>query len=93
MRPEVNDAFPKLSDVVLPSKPRQMSAPLSSPAREVKAFTTPERKKIYAAFTFSSPTPIANRVVKRVAERAASEPPQKLHQAIGSKGVMECKSA
>ncbi|KAK7034532.1 hypothetical protein VNI00_012379 [Paramarasmius palmivorus] len=34
----------------------------SSPACEPKAFSTPERKHIYSAFTFKSPSPIANRV-------------------------------
>ncbi|ESK84443.1 hypothetical protein Moror_6222 [Moniliophthora roreri MCA 2997] len=34
----------------------------SSPACEPKVFSTPERKKIYSAFTFKSPSPIVNRV-------------------------------
>lgn len=41
-------------------------------------FSTPERKQIYAAFTFRSPSPTSERYGKGKATRAASMPPLEL---------------
>ncbi|KAJ3878514.1 hypothetical protein F5051DRAFT_452233 [Lentinula edodes] len=63
--PEIRDYFPSssLSSTTLRG---------SSPA-ELKTFSTPERKQIYSAFTFTSPSPTSERIAK--SKRSASMPP------------------
>ncbi|GLB45223.1 hypothetical protein LshimejAT787_2001280 [Lyophyllum shimeji] len=73
LEPEIRDYFS--------SPPPQSSAlPAGSdaapPAVEGPAFSTPERKRIYAAFTFTSPSPTSERFSK--ATRANSVPPLQL---------------
>ncbi|KAF5381332.1 hypothetical protein D9615_008383 [Tricholomella constricta] len=66
VEPEIRDYF---------SSPPQSSAlPSASDAAPVegRAFSTPERKQIYAAFTFTSPSPSSERFIK--ATRATSIP-------------------
>ncbi|KAE9405019.1 hypothetical protein BT96DRAFT_877145 [Gymnopus androsaceus JB14] len=57
--PEIRDYFPSLSL----SSSSSATVRGSSPA-EVKAFSTPERKQIYSAFTFTSPSPTSQRSPK-----------------------------
>ncbi|KAJ3981672.1 hypothetical protein F5890DRAFT_1466093 [Lentinula detonsa] len=65
--PEIRDYFPSSS---LSSSTTTLRA--SSPA-ELKTFSTPERKQIYSAFTFTSPSPTSDRLAK--SKRSASLPP------------------
>ncbi|KAJ3915778.1 hypothetical protein F5877DRAFT_81506 [Lentinula edodes] len=64
--PEIRDYFPSSS---LSSSTTLRG---SSPA-ELKTFSTPERKQIYSAFTFTSPSPTSQRIAK--SKRSASMPP------------------
>ncbi|KAH7878427.1 uncharacterized protein C8R40DRAFT_1167165 [Lentinula edodes] len=64
--PEIRDYFPSSS---LSSSTTLRG---SSPA-ELKTFSTPERKQIYSAFTFTSPSPTSERIAK--SKRSASMPP------------------
>ncbi|KAG5642081.1 hypothetical protein DXG03_003634 [Asterophora parasitica] len=66
VEPEIRDYFSSL--------PQSSALPSASGAAPVegRAFSTPERKQIYAAFTFTSPSPSAQRFNK--ATRATSVP-------------------
>ncbi|KIK06390.1 hypothetical protein K443DRAFT_674369 [Laccaria amethystina LaAM-08-1] len=52
--PEIRDYFSPTLSTSRPSHPRDTS-------EEPRAFSTPERKRIYVAFTFSSPSPTSAR--------------------------------
>ncbi|RDB30664.1 hypothetical protein Hypma_005789 [Hypsizygus marmoreus] len=69
VEPEIRDYFS--------SPPQSAALPRSSttlpmPSLDSRTFSTPERKKIYAAFTFTSPSPTSERFSK--ATRASSVP-------------------
>ncbi|KXN86509.1 hypothetical protein AN958_09981 [Leucoagaricus sp. SymC.cos] len=57
--PEIQDFFP--SSQTLASLPSTSTARAPSEPVESRKFSTPERKQIYAAFTFSSPSPTSER--------------------------------
>ncbi|KAG5650000.1 hypothetical protein H0H81_001118 [Sphagnurus paluster] len=69
VEPEIRDYFspPPQSSVLLPS-----AVSAGADAAKGRAFSTPERKQIYAAFTFTSPSPTTQRYNK--ATRATSVP-------------------
>lgn len=70
--PELRDYFVSPSSCSsLPSGSTVASCP-SGPLQDGRAFSTPERKQIYAAFTFCSPSPTSERYSK--VTRAASVP-------------------
>lgn len=74
MEPEIRDYFSSPAEsAALPGGSATM---LSMPSLEGRSFSTPERKKIYAAFTFTSPSPTSDRFNK--ATRANSIPPLEL---------------
>ncbi|KAG1876368.1 hypothetical protein F4604DRAFT_1680534 [Suillus subluteus] len=57
VEPELRDYFsPAMSHASLPSEPAQ-ATPLASRTASDGEFSTPERRHIYSAFTFSSPSP------------------------------------
>ncbi|KAG1745194.1 hypothetical protein EDB19DRAFT_1894413 [Suillus lakei] len=61
VEPEIRDYFsPALSCRSLPSEQAE-ATPLASRTASNTEFTTPERKQIYSAFTFSSPSPSSKR--------------------------------
>ncbi|KAJ4473098.1 hypothetical protein J3R30DRAFT_3708200 [Lentinula aciculospora] len=64
---EIRDYFPSSSLSSSTTTLRGSSPP------GLKTFSTPERKQIYSAFTFTSPSPISNRLAKN--KRATSMPP------------------
>ncbi|TFK38007.1 hypothetical protein BDQ12DRAFT_684505 [Crucibulum laeve] len=49
----------------------------SEEPKEARAFSTPERKQIYAAFTFSSPSPSSDRFSKARRSRSGSPTPNR----------------
>ncbi|KAF5357145.1 hypothetical protein D9756_006451 [Leucocoprinus leucothites] len=69
--PEIRDIFP--SSQTLASLPSTSTARASSSEpTEGRKFSTPERKQIYAAFTFSSPSPTSGR--SKFSSRSSSAP-------------------
>ncbi|KAJ7158295.1 hypothetical protein C8R43DRAFT_1234251 [Mycena crocata] len=52
---------PELRDYFAPSHSSGSAARVTSPAQETKVFTTPERRHIYSAFTFTTPSPTSER--------------------------------
>ncbi|KAG2124443.1 hypothetical protein DEU56DRAFT_917022 [Suillus clintonianus] len=61
VEPEIRDYFsPPLSHASLPSEQAE-ATPLASRTASHTEFSTPERKQIYSAFTFSSPSPSSKR--------------------------------
>lgn len=71
----VDDAKSVASSSSRPPSPAQSATPSRSPSPERKgdklsAFSTPERKGIYSAFTFSTPSPSG---VRYAALRGSSE--------------------
>jgi hypothetical protein len=71
VEPEIRDYFsPTPTSSCLPSGSTLPNLGLSDDAD--KTFSTPERKKIYAAFTFTSPSPTSERFSQ--ASRAGSIP-------------------
>jgi hypothetical protein len=58
LEPEIRDFFSS-SQRVSPAK--RAREPSAEPPFEAKAFSTPERKRIYSAFTFTSPSPSSER--------------------------------
>ncbi|KAJ3768491.1 hypothetical protein FB446DRAFT_774933 [Lentinula raphanica] len=68
--PEIRDYFPSSSLSSFASSTTTLRG--SSPA-ELKTFSTPERKQIYSAFTFTSPSPTSERIAR--SKRSASMPP------------------
>ncbi|KAG6812469.1 hypothetical protein H0H92_002734 [Tricholoma furcatifolium] len=63
--PEIRDYFSSSQSTILPS-----GSDGETPAIDSRTFSTPERKQIYAAFTFASPSPTSERFSK--ATRASS---------------------
>ncbi|KAF7325731.1 hypothetical protein MKEN_00423500 [Mycena kentingensis (nom. inval.)] len=59
---------PEIRDYFSPQPTKRAMTPLSSAA--TKVFTTPERREIYSAFTFTTPSPTSERL--RAARRSAS---------------------
>ncbi|KAF9010251.1 hypothetical protein BDQ17DRAFT_1274068 [Cyathus striatus] len=73
--PQIRDYF---SPPLTASTTRARSTSVEPPS-EARAFSTPERKQIYAAFTFSSPSPISKRFKEVPIPLVAYHPPAIMH--------------
>ncbi|KAJ7599113.1 hypothetical protein C8J56DRAFT_815487 [Mycena floridula] len=67
--PQIRDYFSPKPD----SPPSRRTLSSRDRSQEPKVFNTPERKQIYAAFTFSTPSPTKDRI--QAAQRCISVPP------------------
>ena len=73
--PEIRDYFsPSLSSSLSPT------APLPVSSQEAQTFSTPERKQIYTAFTFTSPSPSR----KQTSTASSSSPPANTIQSLNT---------
>ncbi|KAJ3491328.1 hypothetical protein NLJ89_g11349 [Agrocybe chaxingu] len=62
--PEIRDYFAEPSQALFSSSTTSRRRAMSEDIAEPRAFSTPERKQIYAAFTFSSPSGSSTRLSK-----------------------------
>ncbi|KAF8870176.1 hypothetical protein BD779DRAFT_1653821 [Infundibulicybe gibba] len=70
---KASSAEPEIRDYFSDNISSAPNAPKATAAANSVAFSTPERKRIYTAFTFSSPSPTKQRLSKTT--RSASVPP------------------
>ncbi|KAH7923440.1 hypothetical protein BV22DRAFT_1036292 [Leucogyrophana mollusca] len=62
VEPEIRDYFsPSISNVNISPERQETSCDTTSDTETNATFTTPERKRIYSSFTFSSPSPSSER--------------------------------